>query len=108
MPLSGPGLLTGFPSTLMLPLLGCSKPAIRRRIVLLPDPELPTKAMNSPDCMANDNRSRISFSPNRLLRLLTISSMAQTAHLQLSRSSSLNPMSMAKPIRPSTINSAKI
>src|SRR5262249_13452918 len=44
---SGPGLLTGMPSTRTSPLVGCSKPAIRLSSVDLPQPLAPTRVTNS-------------------------------------------------------------
>ena len=52
MPRSEPGAVTGRPSMLIVPALGWSRPAIRRITVDLPEPELPTRATNSPEFTA--------------------------------------------------------
>ena len=40
--------VTSFPSSHTLPLSGCSSPAMMRRVVVLPQPEAPSKVTNSP------------------------------------------------------------
>src|SRR4051794_26716135 len=48
MPRSGPGPLTTVRPTLTSPEVACSKPAMMRSKVVLPQPEAPTRQMNSP------------------------------------------------------------
>ncbi len=38
------------PSTVMVPAVGCSKPAIIRSVVVLPQPDGPRNDTNSPRC----------------------------------------------------------
>src|SRR3954452_23306123 len=45
------------------PALGCSKPAISRRQVVLPDPEGPSKAKNSPGAMSRSTPSTARTAP---------------------------------------------
>src|SRR6185312_16857708 len=45
--LGGSGLIS-LPSTRIVPAVGRSKPAIMRRMVVLPQPEGPSRVMNSP------------------------------------------------------------
>src|SRR5688572_6548799 len=51
MPRSGPGPLTGRPSSRIWPRSGVSKPASSEMSVVLPDPDRPTIATNSPRSM---------------------------------------------------------
>jgi hypothetical protein len=48
MPRSGPGPATGTPSTVIVPLLGCEKPATALSRVDLPQPEGPSRQVNWP------------------------------------------------------------
>src|SRR3990167_2618801 len=48
----------------MEPALGCSKPAIRRRQVVLPEPEGPSMEKNSPSWISMDTLSTALTSPN--------------------------------------------
>ncbi len=48
MPRSGPGPAMSFPRILMVPLSGAMRPAMAEISVVLPEPEKPTMAMNSP------------------------------------------------------------
>src|ERR1700691_4698345 len=57
MPRSGPGRRIGWPSRMILPEVIGSKPAIKWRSVLLPQPDGPTRAMNSPCSTARSNPS---------------------------------------------------
>src|SRR5437868_1717958 len=50
MPRSGPGPVTTVRPTLTSPELACSKPAMMRSRVVLPQPEAPTRQMKSPRC----------------------------------------------------------
>src|SRR5258706_6337970 len=50
MPRSGPGPVTTVRPTLTSPPLACSKPAMMRSRVVLPQPEAPTRQTNSPRC----------------------------------------------------------
>ena len=54
---SGPGAVTGRPSTLTKPAVGNSNPAARRRHVVLPHPDGPTTATNSFSATARSTRS---------------------------------------------------
>ncbi len=69
--LCGGVFATSSPSSRMRPLVGCSKPAIMRRVVVLPQPDGPTIVKNSPGGM---NRSMPSTAttppPKRLDELL--------------------------------------
>ena len=47
-PRSGAGPSMAFPSTVKVPVVGLINPAIRRRIVDFPQPEGPTRLINSP------------------------------------------------------------
>src|SRR5438105_14143434 len=49
------------------PSSGVSKPAISRNSVVLPQPEGPSSAKNSPASIASDTRSTAAMAPNRLL-----------------------------------------
>src|SRR5262249_12695046 len=55
---SGPGPGTGRPSTHTEPPVGTSKPATRRRQVVLPQPDGPTIATNSRSATVRSTRSR--------------------------------------------------
>jgi hypothetical protein len=48
MPRSGPGDVTSLPRILIVPLSGAISPAMAEMSVVLPEPENPTMAMNSP------------------------------------------------------------
>ncbi len=49
------------------PSLGCSKPAIMRRVVVLPDPDGPSIEKNSPSAMSRSTPETASTSPKRLI-----------------------------------------
>src|SRR5260370_31021621 len=51
----------------MRPSSGTSKPAISRNSVVLPQPDGPSSAKNSPASTASDTRSTAATAPNRLL-----------------------------------------
>src|SRR5580658_2034798 len=51
----------------MLPLVGSSKPAISRSVVVLPQPEGPSSEKNSPASMRNDTSSTARTPPKRLV-----------------------------------------
>ena len=48
------GSVTGAPSSVILPVVGCSKPASRRISVLLPQPEGPTITVSLPRSILNE------------------------------------------------------
>src|SRR5215813_9112943 len=54
------------PSSRILPALGCSKPAIMRRVVVLPQPEGPSMEKNSPPGMCRLMPCTATTGPNRL------------------------------------------
>src|SRR3954451_17435885 len=56
---------TSWPWMLTVPPVGCSKPAIRRRQVVLPEPEGPSMAKNSPSATAKLTPSTARTSPKR-------------------------------------------
>src|SRR5438067_4475617 len=62
--------VTSAPSMMMRPPSGVSKPAISRNSVVLPQPEGPSSAKNSPRSIDNDTRSTAATVPNRLLACL--------------------------------------
>src|SRR5687767_15823102 len=49
------------------PSSGCSKPAIRRRLVVLPQPEGPRKEWNEPRGISNEMESTATTAANRLV-----------------------------------------
>ena len=53
------------PLTLMVPAVGCSKPAIMRRVVVFPQPDGPRNETNSPRSAARLKSSTAATSPNR-------------------------------------------
>lgn len=57
-PRSGPGPVTGFPSTSTSPEVGTASPAARLSRVLLPHPDGPTTVTNSSSPMSSDTSSR--------------------------------------------------
>src|SRR5688572_24858774 len=64
----GPTSLTTRPPKRISPASGRSKPAIMRRVVVLPHPEPPTSATSSPGAMSSDSASTASAPPKRLVR----------------------------------------
>ena len=62
-----------FPSISRRPVVGSSKPAIMRSSVVLPQPEGPSKAKNSPSRMSTDTSSTATtFGAKRLLTPATL------------------------------------
>ena len=55
------------PSTTMRPSLGTTNPAIARRSVVLPQPELPSSATTSPRATVSDTRSSTRVAPYETL-----------------------------------------
>src|SRR5512141_2390690 len=53
------------PLTVIVPPVGCSKPAIMRRVVVLPHPDGPRNDTNSPRSAARLKSSTAATSPNR-------------------------------------------
>ena len=62
----GATLDTSTPSSITLPLVGCSKPAIIFSRVVLPQPDGPRSEKNSPRAIAKSARSTAMKSPNSL------------------------------------------
>ena len=60
-------LFTRAPFSMMSPLVGSSSPAISRKSVDLPQPEGPTKTMNSPSSMARSTPWITSTGPKAFL-----------------------------------------
>ncbi len=50
-----------------MPAVGCSNPAIIRSIVVLPEPDGPSSAKNSPAAMSSDTSSTAVTVPKRLV-----------------------------------------
>ena len=57
---------TSVPSSRIAPAVGISKPAIIFRIVVLPQPDGPSREKNSPRAMLKQASSTATKSPNRL------------------------------------------
>ena len=51
------------PSIVMVPALGAMKPAIMRKVVVLPQPEGPSSETNSPSCRSRSMPSTAATSP---------------------------------------------
>ena len=69
--------VTSSPSSRIRPLVGSSSPAIMRSVVVLPQPDGPSSARNSPSCTVKVESSTAAKSPNCLRRFSTlISAMA--------------------------------
>ena len=62
------------PSSMMWPSSGCSNPATMRRVVVLPQPEAPSREKNSPAPISRLSRSTATASSNRLTRFSMLSS----------------------------------
>src|ERR1044071_2563279 len=58
---------TGSPPIWISPSVGCSNPAIMRKVVVLPHPDGPSRARNSPSRMSRSSRSTAATSSNRLV-----------------------------------------
>src|SRR5215210_5650636 len=54
----------GAPLIRISPAVGTSKPATIRRVVVLPEPEAPSRVRNSPDSTLRDRSSTATKSPN--------------------------------------------
>src|SRR6266536_663394 len=54
------------------PAVGGSKPAIMRRVVVLPQPDGPRSAMSSPSAIRRERASTARTSPNRFVRELSV------------------------------------
>src|SRR5581483_1087595 len=61
--------VTSSPSSRILPEDGSSSPAIMRSVVVLPQPEGPSRTKNSPSAMVNDEARTAVKSPKRFCRL---------------------------------------
>ncbi len=59
--------VTSSPPTMTLPEVGSLKPAIIRRVVVLPQPEGPSSEKNSPCLIDSSTLSTTVVSPNRLV-----------------------------------------
>src|SRR3954467_12852031 len=57
----------GAPSIRISPAVGCSKPAIIRSVVVLPEPDAPSSVRNSPDETLRERLSTALKSPNLLV-----------------------------------------
>ena len=80
--LAGGRLSTTWPPMLMCPEVCVSSPAMIRSSVDLPQPEAPTKTMNSPSAMSRSTPLSTSVLPNDL-RTWSILSLAMMAVLYL-------------------------
>src|SRR6516162_6351938 len=78
-PRSVPGSLTARLSSSTSPSLACSRPAMMRKNVVLPQPDGPTTEMNSPRSIARLMLRSASRSPNDLLNRETLSFVAMAA-----------------------------
>src|SRR5512145_3245837 len=56
-----------FPPIATSPASGCSKPAIRRRLVVLPQPDGPRNEWNEPRGISNEMSSTATTAPKRLV-----------------------------------------
>src|SRR6476619_2936740 len=61
--------VTSLPSSSILPDVGSSQPALRRRTVVLPEPDGPSMEKNSPWRMSRSTPSTATVSPKTLLSL---------------------------------------
>ena len=61
---------TSSPSMYSSPPVGFSKPAIMRSMVVLPQPEGPSRVMNSPSANSASKSRRTTLSPNALVMFL--------------------------------------
>src|SRR5246127_1040450 len=76
----------------MRPELGCSKPAISRSVVVLPQPEGPSSEKNSPLATDRSMQSTAVCSPNRLHRLVSSMLPPAIASPSLRSPCSLRPL----------------
>src|SRR5690349_2553726 len=65
--LNGGSAAMGEPAMRISPEVGGSKPAIIRSVVVLPEPEAPSRVRNSPAAMSSVRSSTAAKSPNRLV-----------------------------------------
>ena len=76
--------VTSSPSIRICPEVGSSRPAIIRRVVVLPHPEGPSITKNSPPWMVNEDSRTATNSPKRFCRFRTpisaIASLRKVAH----------------------------
>ena len=63
---------TGSPPTEMPPSVGSSKPAIIRKVVVLPHPLGPSSEKNSPSRISNVRSSTATKSPNRFVMFVSV------------------------------------
>src|SRR6516162_6247707 len=70
----GGSRVTSRPSIRIAPTSGCSRPVIRRRVVVLPAPLGPSSTTNSPSFTVNDSSRTASTVPKRLLMLCRLTS----------------------------------
>src|SRR5262249_46611187 len=77
------------PSSRIWPWVGCSKPAIMRSVVVLPQPEEPSSEKNSPAGMWRLMPSTAFTLPKRLTRLTSWTSPPLTLYLSISGSSNV-------------------
>src|SRR3569623_2517208 len=73
-PRSGPGLVTGLPSSSTRPFVGCTKPPRMFIIVVLPQPEGPMTETNSPCAMSKLTPSTTRIGPSAVSKSTTTSS----------------------------------
>ena len=96
---------TSSPSSRIAPAVGCSKPAIRRSVVVLPQPDGPSSEKNSPRAICSVMSSTAVKSPKRLVTppSSTAQSPLPAAHVAV-----LLPVSTATPLsrRPSSRGSS--
>ena len=57
----------GRPSIQTSPVVGCSNPAMRRRVVVFPEPEAPRIVMNSAGATASETSSTAAKAPKRFV-----------------------------------------
>src|SRR5215510_8359694 len=69
------------PSSRISPSVGCSKPAIMRSVVVLPQPDGPSIEKNSPAGISRSMPSTAVNSPNFLTRLISLTSPPATERL---------------------------
>ncbi len=74
--------VTSSPPTRMLPESGYSKPAMAIRIVVLPEPEGPSSARNSPDWTSSDTSSTAVTASKRLTIALDVDADGATCTSQ--------------------------
>ena len=65
--LNGGTVATGSPSSRTSPSVGCSKPAIMRSVVVLPQPDGPSSEKNSPSAIVRSRSSTAVAAPKRFV-----------------------------------------